>query len=110
MILQGKLYEYLCKIDCEAHNMLNSLITKLVEQQGITEELKTENQLKWVGMMNNVKAQAEEIVYSEIVYNWKAFNCVKCKFYYDIAFDNNCYIWDHTRQNNYLYRFTQRMS
>ena len=48
--------------------MLNSLIPKLVEQQGITEELKAENQLQWVGMMNNVNAQAEEIVYSEIVY------------------------------------------
>lgn len=68
LLLQGKLYEYLYKIDCEAHNMLNSLIPKLVEQQGITEELKAENQLKWVGMMNNVNAQAEEIVYSEIVY------------------------------------------
>lgn len=68
LLLQGKLYEYLYKIDCEAQNMMNSLIPKFAEQQGITEELKAENQLKWVGMMNNVKAQAEEIVYSEIVY------------------------------------------
>lgn len=68
LILQGKLYEYLYKIDCEAHNILNSLVPKIAEQQGITEELKAENQLKWVGMMNNVKAQAEEIVYAEIVY------------------------------------------
>lgn len=67
LLLQGKRYEYLYKIDCEAHNMLNSLIPKLAEQQGITEELKAENQLKWVGLMNNVKAQAEEFVYSEIV-------------------------------------------
>ena len=44
------------------------LIPLLAKQQGITEQLKVENQLKWVSLMNNVKAQVEEIIYAEIVY------------------------------------------
>ena len=40
----------------------------LAEKQGVTEQLKAENQLKWVGLMNNIKAQAEEKIYSDIVY------------------------------------------
>lgn len=49
-------------------NELDRLIPLLAEQQGVTEQLKAENQLKWVGLMNNVKAQVEEIIYAEIVY------------------------------------------
>ena len=51
-----------------AKNELDRLIPLLAEQQGVTEQLKAENQLKWVGLMNNIKAQVEEIIYAEIVY------------------------------------------
>lgn len=68
MLMSGKLFDYLEKIDLRAKNELDRLIPILAEQQGVTEQLKAENQLKWVGMMNNIKAQVEEIIYSEIVY------------------------------------------
>ena len=52
----------------KAQNELDRLIPLLAKQQGITEQLKSENQLKWIGLMNNIKAQAEEIIYNEFVY------------------------------------------
>ena len=68
LLMTGKLLEHLEKIDCKARNELDRLIPILAEQQGVTEQLKAENQLKWVGLMNYIKAQAEEIIYAKIVY------------------------------------------
>ena len=72
MLMQGNLNEYLAKVDLRAKTELDRLITLLAEQQGVTEELKAQNQLKWVGLMNNIKKQAEEIIDSNIVYNREA--------------------------------------
>ncbi len=69
MIANGTLLEYLEKIDIKAKNEVDRLIAELAVKQGVTEQLKATDQMKWVGMMNNIKAQAEEIVYSTIVYN-----------------------------------------
>ncbi len=52
----------------EAYRMLNELIDYFAENEGVTEELKKENQMEWVRRMNNIKARAEEIVLDEIVY------------------------------------------
>lgn len=68
LFMTGKLHKYLAKIDLKARNELDRLIPLLAEKQGITEQLKAENQLKWVGLMNNIKAQVEEKIYAEIVY------------------------------------------
>lgn len=68
LLMTGKLLEHLEKIECKARNELDRLIPILAEKQGVTEQLKAENQLKWVGLMNNIKAQVEEIIYAEIVY------------------------------------------
>ena len=68
LLMTGKLLEHLEKIDCKARNELDRLIPILAEQQGVTEQLKAENQLLWVGLMNYIKAQAEEIIYAKIVY------------------------------------------
>ena len=64
----GKLNAYLYEIDTQAHDMLFALIEELSKAQVIDEQLKATDQLKWAQMMNNVKAQAEEIVLKEIVY------------------------------------------
>ena len=48
--------------------IIQNEIPLLAKQQGVTEQLKAENQLKWVGLMNNIKAQVEEMIYAEIVY------------------------------------------
>lgn len=68
LILQGKLDEYLYALNREAYRMLNELIDYFAENEGVTEELKKENQMEWVRRMNNIKSRAEEIIYSEIVY------------------------------------------
>ena len=68
LFMTGKLFDYLKEIDLKAQNELDRLIPILAKQQGVTEQLKAENQLKWVGLMNNVKAQVEEKIYTEIVY------------------------------------------
>ena len=68
MLANGTLLEYLEKIDTKAKNEVDRLIAELAIKQGVTEQLKAADQMKWVGMMNNIKAQAEEIVNSTIVY------------------------------------------
>ena len=68
LCMSGKLFDYLQEIDSKAKNELDRLVPLLAEKQGVTEKLKAENQLEWIGLMNNIKAQAEEIIYTEIVY------------------------------------------
>ena len=65
---KGELNDYLEKIDMRARSMVDDIISKSAQKQGITEELKITDQMKWVGLMNNLKTQAEEFVFSEIVY------------------------------------------
>ena len=69
LLMTGKLFNYLKEIDLKAQNELDRLIPILAEQQGVTEELKAKKQLKWVGLMNNIKAQAEEFVLRDFVYS-----------------------------------------
>lgn len=68
LLTSGKLNLYLHDIDIKAKKMYNDLILQLVEKQGITEQLKAENQMHWVQQMNNIANQAREIVYNEVVY------------------------------------------
>ena len=68
MLASGKLYARLEWVERQAQAELERLIPLLAKQQGVTEQLKAENQLKWVGLMNNIKAQVEEKIYAEIVY------------------------------------------
>lgn len=69
LLMTGKLFDYLKKIDLKSQNDLDRLIPILAKQQGVTEELKAKNQLKWVGLMNNIKVQAEEFVLRDFVYS-----------------------------------------
>jgi len=66
--LEGKLNEYLHDIDEECHEMLDRIVEKMKEKQGVIEQLKAENQMLWVGKMNNIIACAEEVVVREVVY------------------------------------------
>lgn len=67
-MLDGKLNEYLHEIDEECYEMLDRIVEQMKEKQGVTEELKAENQMMWVRKMNNIIACAEEIVVRELVY------------------------------------------
>ena len=68
LLMTGKLLEHLEKIDYKARNELDRLIPILAKEQGVTEQLKADNPMRWVGLMNNIKAQVEEKIYAEIVY------------------------------------------
>ena len=68
LLLEGKLNEYLHEIDEECYEMLDRLVEQMKVKQGVTEQLKAENQMLWVGKMNNIIVCAEEIVVREVVY------------------------------------------
>ena len=63
----GQLIHHLNEVDREANEMLHLLIEQMAQAQGITEQLKAENQMAWVGAMNNIRCSAEKFVMQEIV-------------------------------------------
>ena len=65
LLTSGQLTRHLNEIDREANEMLELLMKQMAQEQGITEQLKAENQIAWVGAMNSIRAAAEEIVRSE---------------------------------------------
>ena len=67
LVLSGKLNEHLHQVDEECNQMMYRLMEQMKEKQGVTEELKMQNQMAWVGKMNNIRACAEEIVVYEFV-------------------------------------------
>ena len=68
MLLTGKLNEHLNQIDQEAREQVKIMLKQMAEKQGVTEQMKMQDQMKWVGLMNSIKACAEEIVLKERVY------------------------------------------
>ena len=61
--------QYCAKIDEAARNRMELIVRSLAEQNGVTEQLKADNQMEWVRQMNACKAQAEEIVKAELIYD-----------------------------------------
>ena len=68
ILTEGRLNQYLHKIDVQGRELMEHTISLLVKERGITEELKATDPLRWVQEMNNAKLCAEEIVLNEIVY------------------------------------------
>ncbi len=68
MMLSGKLNSHLEQIDRQANEMMETLTLHMAETQGVTESLKASDQMKWVGLMNNIRHSAEEIVLTELIY------------------------------------------
>lgn len=68
LILSGKLMEHLQEIETTAQTRLDSLMSLLTKQNGVTEELKAQDQMAWVAQMNSLKHQAEELILSELIY------------------------------------------
>ena len=68
LLLIGKLNEHLNQTDQEAREQVETLMEQMTEKQGVTEELKAQDQMEWVRLMNNIKASAEEMVLREILY------------------------------------------
>ena len=69
LVLTGTLYEHLHEIETAAQSRIDLMLPKLAEAAGATEALKAADPMKWTGLMNNCKAQAEEVVLSELIYN-----------------------------------------
>jgi len=68
MLLTGELNGHLEEIDRQATEMVESLTEQMAAEQGVTESLKASDQMKWVGLMNNIRASAEEVAMRELVY------------------------------------------
>lgn len=68
LLTSDKLNEYLHNIDITVMEMVQKLIKELAEKENITEELKSSNQILWIGKMNNIKNRVEEIVLKEYIY------------------------------------------
>lgn len=68
LLTSGKLNSYLADINEQAEELFFRLVKQLAEKEGITEELKSTNQMAWIGAMNNIQARAREIVYADIIY------------------------------------------
>ena len=72
LLTEWRLSAHLSAIDQEAHSQVEIITKELAKQRGIDELLKTTAQLRWAQEMNNCKAQAEEIVLRDVVYQWRA--------------------------------------
>lgn len=68
LLLDGKLNEYLHEVDKECYARVELLVEQMKAGAGITEELKVANQMKWIGLMDNIRITAEKIVQKEIIY------------------------------------------
>ncbi len=67
LLTSGKLNGYLDDIDEQAKDMFSYLVKNMAEEQGVTEQLKTENQMEWVRLMNNIRACAKEITLQDLI-------------------------------------------
>ena len=68
LLAEGKLWQYLSDIDIQAQQMFDTLVEQMKTAEGVTEQLKEENQMEWVCRMQNIEAKASEIVYSELIH------------------------------------------
>ena len=68
LVLSGNLWTYLADINEQAQQRMEVLVKQMMVSEGVTEELKETNQMKWVRRMSNIQYRAEEVVLSEIVY------------------------------------------
>lgn len=69
LVLSEKLFPHLNEVDEQAQHLLDTMIPPMAKVAGVTEQLKATEQMQWVGLMRAVKAQVEEIMFAELVYN-----------------------------------------
>ena len=69
LLTSGKLSSHLVEIQQTAQRRMEELVAQMAKAQGVTEELKASDQMKWVQMMNNIQNAAEETVLAELIYN-----------------------------------------
>ena len=69
LLFSGKLDAHIMDVDQQAQEMFSQLIEQVATQEDITEHLKAENQRGWIGRMNNIRSQVEEIIFNEYIYH-----------------------------------------
>ena len=69
LLTRGKLTGYLAEIDKQAEDMFFRLVKQMAEREGVTEQLKADNQIAWVARMNNIRSRATELVNHDIIHN-----------------------------------------
>ena len=69
LLIQGKLYQHCAEVEAQARDMFATLIEQMKEAEGVTEQLKEENQMEWVCRMGNIEQRAREVVCAELIYN-----------------------------------------
>ena len=69
LLIKGTLYQYCADIENQARDMFDTLIEQMKEAEGVTEQLKEQDQLEWVQRMGNIQQRANEVVCSELIYN-----------------------------------------
>ncbi|MBQ9841546.1 MAG: TnpV protein [Clostridia bacterium] len=68
LLMQGKLYQHCAKVEKQAREMFDTLVEQMKTAEGVTEQLKEENQLEWVCRMQNIEARARELVCTELIF------------------------------------------
>ena len=66
--MSEKLYPHLLEIDRAVRERMDAMLPRMMEAAGVTEELKARDPMRWVGLMNTLKAQAEEVIFQELIY------------------------------------------
>ncbi len=69
LLTSGKLNAHLTEIDRQAEGLFFRLVNQMAEREGVTEQLKAQNQMEWVGRMNNIRNRVSEIVYAKIIFS-----------------------------------------
>ena len=69
LLVQGKLYQHCAEVENQARDMFDTLVKRMKESEGVTEQLKAENQMEWVCRMQNIEVRVREFVACKIIYN-----------------------------------------
>ncbi len=69
LLISSKLDSYLTDVDEQGEDMFLRLLEQMAEREGVTEQLKSENQMEWVGRMNSIRSRAMEIVNADLIFN-----------------------------------------
>ncbi len=68
LLAEGKLYQHCAETENQARTMFDTLVNQMKEAEGVTEQLKEENQMEWVQKMNNIEAQTIEVVCKNLIF------------------------------------------
>ena len=68
LLTEGKLWQYLADIDTQAQQMFDTLVEQIKTAEGVTEQLKEENQMEWICRMQNIESRAREIVLNRLIF------------------------------------------